>query len=100
MPEETEDQDKRRIAAALGYDAEKDEAPKLLAKGTGELAERIIALAKEHGIPIKEDPDLVAVLAKLDLGKEIPPELYRVVAELLAFVYRVNNRWKDEHGSK
>lgn len=100
MPEETEDQSNRRTAAALGYDAEKDEAPKLLAKGTGELAERIIALAKEHGIPIKEDPDLIAVLAKLDVGKEIPPELYRVVAELLAFVYRVNNRWKDEHGSK
>tara|TARA_Y100000031_G_C8013752_1_gene289304 strand:- start:319 stop:615 length:297 start_codon:yes stop_codon:yes gene_type:complete len=96
MAEETDEAPERRIAAALGYDTEKDDAPKLLAKGSGELADRIIALAKEHNIPIREDPDLVAVLAKLDLGQEIPPELYRVVAELLAFIYRVNNRWKEE----
>lgn len=97
MAEEPDDASERRIAAALGYDTEKDEAPKLLAKGSGELADRIIALAKEHNIPIREDPDLVAVLAKLDLGQEIPPELYRVVSELLAFIYRVNNRWKKEN---
>lgn len=87
----------RRIAAALGYDTEADDAPRLLAKGQGELADRIIALAKQHDIPIREDRDLVAVLAKLDLDREIPPELYRVVAELLAFVYKANNRWKDEN---
>ena len=87
----------RRIAAALGYDTDADDAPRLLAKGQGELADRIIALAKQHDIPIREDRDLVAVLAKLDLDREIPPELYRVVAELLAFVYKANNRWKDEN---
>lgn len=87
----------RRIAAALGYDTETDDAPKLLAKGRGELADRIIALAKQHDIPIREDRDLVAVLSKLDLDQEIPPELYRVVAELLAFVYKANSRWKDEN---
>ncbi|MCZ6635747.1 MAG: EscU/YscU/HrcU family type III secretion system export apparatus switch protein [bacterium] len=97
MAEEADEAPERRIAAALGYDTEKDNAPKIFAKGSGELAERIIALAKEHNIPIREDPDLVAVLAKLDLGQEIPPELYRVVSELLAFIYRVNNRWKEEN---
>ena len=85
----------RRIAAALGYDPDKEEAPKLLAKGQGEIADRIIELAKQHDIPIHEDRDLVAVLSKLDLDQEIPPELYRTIAELLAFIYRANNRWKD-----
>lgn len=84
-----------RAAAALGYDPETDGAPRLLAKGRGEIAERIVALAREHDIPIREDRDLVAVLAQLDLNREIPPELYRAVAELLAFVYRANNRWKE-----
>ncbi len=92
--------DPRRTAAALGYDPESDDAPKLLAKGSGELADRIIALAKKHDIPIREDRDLVAVLAKLDLDQEIPPELYRTAAELLAFVYRLNNRWKDQQDKK
>ena len=92
--------DPRRTAAALGYDPDRDSAPRLLARGYRELADRIIALAKEHNIPIHEDRDLVAVLAKLDLDQEIPPELYRAVAELLAFVYRVNNRWKQEHRSE
>jgi flagellar biosynthesis protein len=92
--------DPRRTAAALGYDREGDDAPRLLAKGQGELADRIIALAQEHDIPIHEDRDLVAVLAKLDLDQEIPTELYRTVAELLAFVYRLNNQWKDQQGKK
>jgi len=90
----------RRVAAALGYDPDEDSAPQLMAKGQGEMADRIIALAKEHNIPIKEDRDLIAVLAKLDLGAEIPPEIYRTVAELLAFVYRVNDRWKKDPKNK
>ena len=88
------------LAAALGYDPDLDEAPRLLAKGVGELADRIIQLAREHDIPIREDRDLVAVLARLDLDREIPPELYRAVAELLAFVYRVNSRWKEADGNQ
>ncbi|MDP6776219.1 MAG: EscU/YscU/HrcU family type III secretion system export apparatus switch protein [Candidatus Latescibacteria bacterium] len=94
MPESSPDTP-RRSAAALGYDSEADEAPRLLAKGQGEIADRIIALAREHDIPLREDPDLIAVLAKLDLGQEIPQELYRAVAEILAFVYRVNSRWEQ-----
>jgi flagellar biosynthesis protein len=85
----------RRHAAALGYDPDVDGAPRLLAKGAGELADRIIQTARKHGVPIREDRDLVAVLARLNLDQEIPPELYRAVAEMLAFVYRVNSRWKE-----
>ena len=81
--------DHRPTAAAIGYDPDSGQAPKLLAKGYGELADRIIALARKYDIPIREDRDLVAVLATLDLDQEIPPELYRAVAEILAFVYRL-----------
>jgi flagellar biosynthesis protein len=95
MPDPAEDPKLRRIAAALGYDPSKTDAPKLVAKGQGEIADRIIALAKTHDIPIREDRDLVAVLATLDLDQEIPAELYRTIAELLAFVYRANNRYKE-----
>ncbi|MCW7752372.1 EscU/YscU/HrcU family type III secretion system export apparatus switch protein [Desulfobotulus sp. H1] len=81
----------RRKAVALRYKALEDAAPKVLAKGRGSLAERILALAEEYGIPVKEDRDLVTLLEKLDVGREIPPDLYQVVAELLAFVYRTGN---------
>ena len=85
----TEDGKKLPRAVALGYDAEKDEAPRVLASGEGHIAERIIAIAQEHGIPIREDPVLTAALATVDLDTTIPPELYAVVAEVLAYVYRV-----------
>jgi flagellar biosynthesis protein len=60
------------------------------AKGMGNVAEKIIQLAQEHNIPIKEDPDLVELLVQLDLDQEIPPELYKIVAEILAFVYNLD----------
>ncbi|MDA0745008.1 MAG: EscU/YscU/HrcU family type III secretion system export apparatus switch protein [bacterium] len=88
----------RRTAAALGYDPENNDAPRLLAKGSGEMADRILAVAKEHNIPIQEDKDLVTLLAQLDLNQEIPPELYRTIAEILSFIYRTNNRWKEQNG--
>ncbi len=78
-------------AVALRYDRAQDEAPKVIAKGQGRVAENIIELAKEHGIPIKDDPDLVEVLASLEIDQEIPPEIYVAVAELLAFVYSANS---------
>ncbi len=78
-------------AVALRYDRSQDEAPKVIAKGQGRVAENIIELAKEHGIPIKDDPDLVEVLASLELDQEIPAEIYVAVAELLAFVYSANS---------
>lgn len=81
---------KLKTAISLRYNSEIDQAPKVTAKGRGEVAERIISLAAKNNIPIKEDPDLVQVLANIDIGKEIPSALYHVVAELLAFVYTVN----------
>ncbi len=80
-------------AAALKYVPKQDRAPRVTAKGSGLVAEKIIQLAREHGIPIKEDPALIEVLSQLDCYKEIPPSVYAVVAEILAFVYSMNNRW-------
>lgn len=81
-----------KTAVALEYTPGKHRAPVVAAKGRGEVAERIIALAEQHGVPIRRDPDLVQVLAKLDLDQAIPPELYAVIAEIFAFVYALNNR--------
>lgn len=79
-----------KIAAAIRYDSAKNAAPAVTASGSGTIAEKIIELAQENGIPIKNDPDLVQVLSKLKVGSEIPVELYRAVAEILAFVYSLN----------
>lgn len=84
--------DTRKKATALRYDAKKDSAPKVVAKGKGKIAERILQIAKEHNVPIKDDPQLVEVLSTLDLYQEIPPELYRAVAEILAFVYKMTKK--------
>ena len=79
-------------AAALRYDRAKDGAPRVVAKGRGHVAENIIAVAREHGVPLHEDPNLAATLNALDLETEIPPELYRAVAEVLVFIYRLNGK--------
>ncbi len=83
---------KSKKAATLRYKASDDNAPRVTAKGTGLVAEKIVEMARKCGIPVKEDPDLIEVLSRLDLNEEIPPELYVVVAELLAFVYRMNGK--------
>ena len=85
-----------REAVALRYEPRLEQAPRLVAKGKGELAERILELARIHNIPVREDSDLVGLLGKLDLEAEIPPNLYKVIAEILAFVYFVNEKWKKE----
>ena len=82
-------------AVALGYDKAKNSAPKVIAKGKGLLAEKIIELAREHGIHTYTDPDLVEVLSAVEVDNEIPKELYRAVAEVLAFVYRLNSSYKS-----
>jgi flagellar biosynthesis protein len=82
-------------AVALKYVPGQDQAPKVTAKGSGALAQKIIDLAREHGVPIKEDPALVQVLAQLDFHEEIPPTVYVVVAEILAFIYSMNRQWQD-----
>ncbi len=84
--------DKLKKAVALKYEPIKDNAPRVTAKGVGLVAERIIELAGKEGIPIQEDPDLVGALVQLDFQEEVPPELYKAVAEILAFVYRLNRQ--------
>ncbi len=86
--------DTRKNAVALRYDREKEESPRLIAKGRGSTAAKIIELAREYGIPVHEDSDLVEALAKLELNEEIPPHTYLAVAEILAFIYRANQEYQ------
>ncbi|MBU1340097.1 MAG: EscU/YscU/HrcU family type III secretion system export apparatus switch protein [Proteobacteria bacterium] len=86
------DKKNQKKAVALKYDHESGIAPKVTAKGKGQVAHKIIELAKKHDIPIKDDPDLVEVLSSLEIDEEIPSEIYVAVAELLAFVYSMNSK--------
>ena len=85
-----------RSAVSLKYDSRVNKSPLVTAKGKGLIADKIIALAKKNNIPIKEDPDLVQLLSQVDLNREIPASLYKVVAELLSFVYRLNNEYPSK----
>jgi len=78
-------------AAALKYEKEKKSAPKVVAKGKGESAQKIIAIAKENNLPIRQDEDLVELLSKVELNKEVPENLYKAVAEVFAFVYKMTS---------
>ena len=75
---------------SLQYNRGGDHAPKVTAKGQGWVAEKIIAMAQEQNIPIKKDKDLMELLEKIDVDQEIPEALYKIVAELLAWVYHLN----------
>lgn len=88
----SEEQPLNRKAIALRYEVERDHAPRMVAKGSGYVADRILELAREHDVPLYHDADLTAVLAKLNVNQEIPEHLFRAVAEVLAFVYRLNER--------
>lgn len=77
-------------AVALAYDSTTGGAPKVVAKGKGRTAAQILDLAAKNGVPVRRDPALVQVLSRLKLDQEIPPELYRAVAAILAFLNRVN----------
>ncbi|MDH4318399.1 MAG: EscU/YscU/HrcU family type III secretion system export apparatus switch protein [Desulfobulbaceae bacterium] len=83
-------------AVALRYDQAKSPAPRVTASGSGLVAQKIIETAREAGVYIKHDPDLLEVLAKVPVGETIPEELFQTVAELLAFVYRANNSYKEK----
>jgi flagellar biosynthesis protein len=95
VPHESESARKR--AVALRYDAAREQAPRIVATGSGLIAERILEIAREQGIAIHEDADLTQALAALDLGMEIPEPLYRAMAEVLAFVYRINRTAGKTH---
>ena len=89
-----------KSAIALKYDSVKDESPRVTAKGSGLMAEKIIQTAKENDVPIREDADLIEVLSQVDIDQEIPPSIYNVVAELLAFVYQMNRDYAEEINKK
>ena len=82
--------DKSPKAVALKYNEKKDGAPRVTASGRGDVAKKIIEIAKAHNVPLYEDKNLVQVLEALELDVEIPPNLYRAVAEVLAFIYQLN----------
>jgi len=83
---------KQKQAVLLRYEPKKDRAPKITGNGRGYLAEKILELARQHGIPIRQDKNLLQILSRLDLHQEVPPEVYKAVAEILAFIYRLSNR--------
>ena len=80
--------DDKPLAVALKYDRQADPAPKVVAKGEGEMAEAILALAREHGVAVREDKDLAQLLAAVELETQIPVEAFVAVAEILSYVYR------------
>lgn len=82
------------MAAAIKYEPLLG-VPRVTAKGREDVAERIIALAHQSGVTVKEDPDLITILSAVELGDEIPEEIYILVAEILSFVYTLNNDWPD-----
>ncbi|MEX3621137.1 EscU/YscU/HrcU family type III secretion system export apparatus switch protein [Viridibacillus arvi] len=90
-----EKQNERKEAIALSFNPGGSEAPKVVAKGKGKVAENILEQAKENDIPIQEDPTLVQLLGQLDLNESIPEELYQAVAEVFAFIYRLDKNYEN-----
>ena len=88
---------KVKSAISLEYQKEINSAPKITAKGEGWVAEKIIEIAQERNIPIRKDKDLLNLLSEIDVGREVPESLYKVVAELLAWVYQLNKNYPDSH---
>lgn len=91
-----EQRHKRKEAVALSYDPNSSEAPKVIAKGKGKIAENIVEKAKEHDIPIQEDPSMIEILSQLNIDESIPEELYKAVSEVFAYIYQLDR----EHGLK
>jgi flagellar biosynthesis protein len=84
--------DKPKKAVAIKYDKTRDRAPRVVAKGKGTVAQKIIDVAQMNDVPLYEDQNLAQLLEALDLDTEIPPELYQAVAEILVFIYRLNSK--------
>lgn len=82
----------REKAVALKYDATKSAAPKVTAKGEGNVAQNIIKIAQENDVPIQKDEDLVELLSKVELDREVPAEMYKAVAEVFSFIYKMTKK--------
>jgi len=93
------EKNKREKAVALRYEHLVDNAPVVTAKGQGEIAKQIRELAEKYGIPIEENQYLANYLMALDLYEEIPPVLYPVIAEILAFIYRMNSKYDNKYNN-
>ncbi len=91
----SEDELSPAYAVALGYDKDKDNAPRVLAKGQNQIAEKIIQIAIDEGIEIRKDADLVEILKAVDIDAEIPVEAFAAVAEIISYIYRANNKSLD-----
>ncbi|WP_180994246.1 FlhB-like flagellar biosynthesis protein [Bacillus sp. Marseille-P3661] len=91
---------KKKEAVALSYDSSSDIAPKVIAKGKGIVAENILEKAKQHDIPIQEDPSLVELLSQLEINETIPEQLYQVVAEIFAFIYKIDQNIESADNGK
>jgi len=91
-PEPTPKEEHVKTAIALQYDQNSNGAPRVVATGRGEIADKILLIAQQNKVPIREDPILAQALSMVDLDTEIPPELYAVVAEVLGWVYRLRNK--------
>jgi flagellar biosynthesis protein len=89
--------DKDKLAVALTYDREEDQAPRVAAKGKGYIAEAIIELARKHGVEIRSDRDLAMMLSKIEIDTLIPLEAYAAVAEILAYIYKANAGARRKH---
>jgi flagellar biosynthesis protein len=89
----------REAAVALRYNKENDNAPRVVAKGRGLVAEKIREIARANNIPIHQDNDLVEFLAHIDIDREVPSELYGAIAEILSWIYRTNADMKKEIGT-
>lgn len=79
-------------AVALRYDTDKENAPRVVAKGQGNTAQNIIKIAELHNLPIKKDEDLVELLSKVELDREVPEALYKAVAEVFSFIYKISKK--------
>ena len=88
----TSEGEQDQVAIALDYQPQADTAPRVVAKGQGELARRIVEIARENGIAVERDADLAALLSAVELDQEIPAEAFAAVAEILGYLYRANGR--------
>lgn len=88
----TNDKEKRKEAVALSYNPAEADAPRVIAKGKGKIAETILSKAQEYDVPIQEDPSLLELLSQLDINESIPEELYQAVSEVFAFIYHIDQQ--------
>ncbi len=92
MPDENLESNEVKKAVALQYEAERDTAPRVIAKGKGHVAENILAAAQSNTIPVYQNKSLVNMLMAIDIDREIPPELYKAIAEVMAYVYKMDKK--------